>query len=342
MSYSHAFDNGNKFAESGDLNTAIACYTEAIEIKPDCVAAYLRRGDAYGELSEWGNKIADYNMVIELKPNHAEAYIQRANFYCAKRTSSNFRRAIADYTHGIQLKPKDEDGYLGRAEVYSIQGDHEKAVADWTKVIQLNPKNSRAYNRRADTYFVNSEYEKAKSDYYKVIRLDPFHRGVHRGAPIPPEVPRAYHHLGVAYEMTGNHEKAVEYKTTARKLDYRGEGELEPKERPERTELAKIIVRVGFIVAGADGISDEEREELSEYAARRSNLSAKDIEGEAKAAEAGLSALSALDVAILRKLPVTELSSLLHEVVEEAASADGEFSDAEQEALKSIWQMVTG
>lgn len=108
------------------------------------------------------------------------------------------------------------------------------------------------------------------------------------------------------------------------------------------TNKARIIVRIGFIVAGADGLSDEERAFLNDYAVERSGLSVDDVAAEAKAAEAGLSAVTEDDVASLKELPKEQLSMHLSEVVEKAAGADGVVSEAEEAALKDIWGRLTG
>jgi tetratricopeptide (TPR) repeat protein len=52
------FDAGNVF-NNGDLDTAIADYTKAIELKPDLAEAYFNRGIEYEKLGQRDKAIAD-------------------------------------------------------------------------------------------------------------------------------------------------------------------------------------------------------------------------------------------------------------------------------------------
>lgn len=106
-------------------------------------------------------------------------------------------------------------------------------------------------------------------------------------------------------------------------------------------EKRSTVVKVGFIVAGADGLQEAERQALVDFAERRSGLSRDTVEGIERAAAGGLAALTDADVATLRSMNRETLSSVLHEACEKIASADGHFSEAENEALKSIWRRVT-
>jgi tellurite resistance protein len=106
------------------------------------------------------------------------------------------------------------------------------------------------------------------------------------------------------------------------------------------TNNAKIFVRIGFIVAGADGLSDEERSFLYDYAVTRSGLSTDEVETEEKAAAAGVSSLSAEDIDSLKELKTEEIKLVLAEIVEKAAAADGNFSESEQSALLEVWGKI--
>ena len=71
----------------------------------------------------------------------------------------------------------------------------------------------------------------------------------------------------------------------------------------DMSEIARRVVRVGFIVAGADGLDDREAATLEDYAIQRSGLSKADIESEMKLAEKGRDSLSDADIEMLRLLP---------------------------------------
>jgi tetratricopeptide (TPR) repeat protein len=78
---------------SGDVDTAIAHYTKAIELKPDSAEAYEHRGVAYVPKKLYDQAIADFTKAIQLKPDFAVAYRLRGIAYGGKRP---YDQAIAD------------------------------------------------------------------------------------------------------------------------------------------------------------------------------------------------------------------------------------------------------
>jgi tetratricopeptide (TPR) repeat protein len=223
------YDEGNVFAEQEDLNTAIACYTEAIQLEPDYAEAYYRRGVAHGQLDtprrSHENEIADYTKAIELKPDLAEAYIGRGvAFYNTgfptgrldekgdffrddSLTDTYYSKAIADFTEAIRLDPENDDGYFHRGMTYHAQDEYAKAIADYTEAIRLDPQYVVNYYMRGITYHAQDEYAKAIADYTEAIRLYP-------------KFAVGYHKRGSAYQKLGNEAKAKADFDKAKELGY--------------------------------------------------------------------------------------------------------------------------
>jgi Flp pilus assembly protein TadD len=61
------FDKGVDFAAREDWDTAIACFREAIRLKPDDADAYYNRGLAYRKKGEPAKANADFARAEELK-----------------------------------------------------------------------------------------------------------------------------------------------------------------------------------------------------------------------------------------------------------------------------------
>ena len=69
-----AYDNrGLIWQEKGDLDKAIADYTEAIRLDPKYAMAYDSRGRRLGTKGDLDKAIADFNEAIRLDPNDAVA-----------------------------------------------------------------------------------------------------------------------------------------------------------------------------------------------------------------------------------------------------------------------------
>jgi tetratricopeptide (TPR) repeat protein len=100
---------------------------------------------------EWNSAIAKYTEIIQLDPNDAEAYYNRGNAYSDK---GDYDRAIADFTQAVRVDSNYTSAYYGRGLAYSGKGDYDRAIADYTQVIRLNPDHVDAYNNRASSTIV--------------------------------------------------------------------------------------------------------------------------------------------------------------------------------------------
>jgi Zn-dependent protease/Tfp pilus assembly protein PilF len=130
--------------KSRDLNTAIADYTQVINLDPKYTNAYFQRGFAEYELGEYVKAIEDYTKAIELDRNYTSAYFERG---LSEYKLGNNMRAILDYNAAIRLSPNYADAYFYRSLAqhrsgYKIQGD-----ADYYRAIALNPKYATYRNR---------------------------------------------------------------------------------------------------------------------------------------------------------------------------------------------------
>ena len=60
--------------QKGDLEAAIALYTQALTLDPDAVTIYSARAGALGQLEEYEAAISDYSTAIALDETLAAAY----------------------------------------------------------------------------------------------------------------------------------------------------------------------------------------------------------------------------------------------------------------------------
>lgn len=64
---------GGELARNSKLDDAIRYYTQALEIEPQCVDAYVGRGAAYMRLERLQDACKDLRHAVELDPEHANA-----------------------------------------------------------------------------------------------------------------------------------------------------------------------------------------------------------------------------------------------------------------------------
>jgi tetratricopeptide (TPR) repeat protein len=176
---------GYDYRVKGDLDHAIADYTEAIRLDPTFVLAYKNRGVAFEAKGDLDRSIADFTEAIRLDPTFALAYNNRGIVYKAK---GDYGRAIADYTEAIRINPLPSSTthnvttqinvYNNRGLAYGANGDQDRAIADYTEAIRLDPTFVLGYRNRASAFLNKGDLDRAIADYTEVIRLDPNKGGV--------------------------------------------------------------------------------------------------------------------------------------------------------------------
>jgi tetratricopeptide (TPR) repeat protein len=164
------YNRGITWKAKGDLDRAIADYTEAIRLDPKYERAYHNRGNAWSDKGDLDRAIADYDQALQRDPKDAAPYNNRGIAWKAK---GDLDRAIADYTEAIRLDPKDSDPYNNRGLAWKAKGDFDRAIADLTEAIRLDPKYERAYVNRGIAWSDKGDLDRAIADLTEAIRLDP-------------------------------------------------------------------------------------------------------------------------------------------------------------------------
>ena len=93
----------------------------------DSAMEALERGIAYLDAGDLDLAIAAFTEALWADPEFAEAYYNRGN---ANRMKGEFEKAIADYTEAIWLDARYEQAWCNRGSAYCEQGEHAKAIED--------------------------------------------------------------------------------------------------------------------------------------------------------------------------------------------------------------------
>jgi tetratricopeptide (TPR) repeat protein len=166
----HLFTQAWFQMEAGFLDSAIASYTEAIELNSDYVFAYNNRGIARGMKGDLEGAIRDFDTVISRKPDDAEAYNNRGAAYTEK---GDLDRAIHNFDTAIKLKSDHAEAYYNRGVAYDKKGNWYGSITSYNNAIQFKADYSEAYNNQAEAYFVLRQYARALASFQKAHELDP-------------------------------------------------------------------------------------------------------------------------------------------------------------------------
>jgi len=99
------FNSAFKKSEAGDIEGAIADYTEAIRLNPNYAEAHNKLGIIRARnLKNYPAAKADFDRAIEINPNYGDAYYNRAR---VREFLEDEDGAIADYQKAAELYKKD-------------------------------------------------------------------------------------------------------------------------------------------------------------------------------------------------------------------------------------------
>jgi tetratricopeptide (TPR) repeat protein len=136
--------SGDDHYRRGELDEALADYTEAIRLDPKNAEAYNNRALVYNKKGELDKAITDFNDAIKIRPNTPRLYNNRGLAYAKK---GNFDKAISDFTEAIKQDSRHIESYGARAFAYSLKGEYKPAIADAEMFLKIAPPTHEGIER---------------------------------------------------------------------------------------------------------------------------------------------------------------------------------------------------
>jgi len=161
---------GISWVPKGDLDRAIADFSEALRLDPKDTYAFNARGITWGIKGDLDRAIADYSEAIRLNPHNANVFGNRGLAWGYK---GDYDRAIADYSEAIRLNPHSANVFGNRGLAWGYKGDYDRAIADYSEAIRLNSQFAFAFNNRGLAWIYKGDFDQAIADYSMAIHLNP-------------------------------------------------------------------------------------------------------------------------------------------------------------------------
>lgn len=134
-------------------------------------APYVSQGIAQFSGGNIDGAIASYSEGIRVAPSIGLLYLNRANAYLYK---PNFQAAIDDVNKALKLGlAKTDDAFVIRGTAKAGLGQYESAIIDCNRALKINPQSALAYNNRANNQLRRGSYKSALGDCSKSIGIDP-------------------------------------------------------------------------------------------------------------------------------------------------------------------------
>ncbi|OQZ00844.1 MAG: hypothetical protein B6D35_05020 [Candidatus Brocadia sp. UTAMX2] len=186
------------------IDQAIREYEDILQVKPNCVEAYIKLACVRWEKGMPDRSIADMQKAISLEPERLETHIYLACFYAHQRmlnealqalgaakkirdnllenlitqgeqsmSSCRYDTAITVARDAIKLSPGDKKAYWLLASAYSKKGEPEKAVEICKEVLCKYPDDIPMYAFLGWVYVQCDLFEEAKAIVERAMSIEP-------------------------------------------------------------------------------------------------------------------------------------------------------------------------
>jgi tetratricopeptide (TPR) repeat protein len=164
---------GLAYGRIGNLQQALISFTNAIDINPKYIEAYIKRAEVQIGLGTYREAIENCDEAIKVDPKNPKIHLIRctANFM-----DRNHDQAIKDCSKGIELNPDLPLlalAYFQRGEAYARLNNYDQAVDDYNKVLEIDPKFADAFIARGELFSKHGKYDQSLEDFNKAIELAP-------------------------------------------------------------------------------------------------------------------------------------------------------------------------
>jgi tetratricopeptide (TPR) repeat protein len=152
------------------LQEAISDFSQAIDLDPFSIEAYLDRGRTYLLTSDYEQAVEDFAVILKMNDKHVEAINLQA---VARQALGQLQESIEALQKAIALDKNHIDSYLKLAEVYRTQGAYEEALDNFREAIRINPSLPEVYHGRGRLYasLQPPQYADAYIDFGRAIKL---------------------------------------------------------------------------------------------------------------------------------------------------------------------------
>ena len=158
------------------FDAAIACYKEALKIKPDYAEAYYNMGVALQDKGDPEAAIESYKEAVKIKPDYAEAYNNMGNVLQKKGDS---KAAIESYKEALKIKPDYADAHNNMGNTLKDKGDLEAAINNYKQALKIKPDYAEAFYNMGSALQSKGDLETAIECFQKAVKIKPSYAEAH-------------------------------------------------------------------------------------------------------------------------------------------------------------------
>jgi Tfp pilus assembly protein PilF len=144
------------------VDEAIACYEQALQIRPDNAEAHNNLGAALMRQEKRDRAIHCYMKAIRLKPDYADVF---SNLAIALREQGRLDEASVCCQHALRLKPEHVEAQNNLGSVLMEQGRLHESLSCFEQVLRQQPGHVEAHFNRALLWLLQGNWDEGWREY---------------------------------------------------------------------------------------------------------------------------------------------------------------------------------
>ncbi|MBE9092642.1 tetratricopeptide repeat protein [Tychonema sp. LEGE 07203] len=129
--------------KQGKIQDAIACYQQALSLKPDFPEALNNLAKAFEEAGKMTEAMDCYNRAIELKPGYVNSLNGLGNIL---HQGGQFADAVTYYDRAVEFNIANPESHLNLALALLLAGDFQRGFAEYESRLVVEKKQFPQYN----------------------------------------------------------------------------------------------------------------------------------------------------------------------------------------------------
>jgi len=165
-------------SNAGNDDEAIAKFTHATEMKPDCADCFYNLGFLHTKKKEYDKAEAAFKKAIEVKPDYAEAYSGLANLYNAQRkfdeaATAQAKAAELSGSKAGALQGGNADALFNQGVILWNAGKIPEAKKQFEAVIAANPNHAEAHYQLGMALLNENNLKDAAAEFENYLKIAP-------------------------------------------------------------------------------------------------------------------------------------------------------------------------
>jgi len=159
---------GNVYVHHGDLKSALANFTLALELDPKMATGYVNRGFVFNDLKQPGQSAKDFQTALKLQPDYGEAHLGLAY---ADLQLHRPKPALKQLDAAQKILGKSRPWHLACAEAYRQEIDYPHAAAEYRTALEEDPRDTTTQLAYADVLYHMRRYSEAIAALNNALKI---------------------------------------------------------------------------------------------------------------------------------------------------------------------------